>query len=324
MVSINNRVMRIQAASANRPAIIPYLGATGFALWALVMALAPDPGFHAPWPWLSLFWALQITVGLIVLQATLYLMGRADQRGRMPLWSLVVMSGFMGAAVLTPLYWLIGEGLMQRVLGFAETFDTDELISLQQKSGWAELLDEWLEISGPVIAAWALISWPRLPGLLPPLVQTTNEGVDEMLELKSQALDDIALSIERNWRKALPLELGHDVIAVKSELQYLRVWTTRGAALVLGSLQEVEDEEGSAGMRVHRSWWVHARHVRTVVRRGEAAICELSDGREVPISRRRKADAVARFGDRARYQEMPTASKSLQAREGQNNRRNPT
>jgi len=44
----------------------------------------------------------------------------------------------------------------------------------------------------------------------------------------------------------------------------------------------------------------------------------------VPISRRRKADAMARFGDRARYHEMPTASKSLPARDGQNNRRNPT
>jgi DNA-binding LytR/AlgR family response regulator len=139
----------------------------------------------------------------------------------------------------------------------------------------------------------------------------------------SQAIEVTDFSVERNWRKVLPLELGHDVIAVKSELQYLRVWTTRGAALVLGSLQEVEDEEGSAGMRIHRSWWVHARHVRTVRRRGEAAICELSDGREVPISRRRKADAMARFGDRVRYQEMPTASKSLPAREGQNNLRNP-
>jgi hypothetical protein len=312
MRSINNRVMRIPTALANSSSIIPYLGATGFALWALVMALAPDPGFNAPWPWLSLFWALQITVGLTVLQATLYLMSRADQRGRMPLWSLVVMSGFMGAAMLTPIYWLIGEGLMQRVLGFAETFDTDELISLQQKSGWAELLDEWLEISGPVIAAWALISWPRLPGLLPPLVQTATEDVDEMLELKSQALDDIALSIERNWRKALPLELGHDVIAVKSELQYLRVWTTRGSALVLGSLQEVEDAEGSAGMRVHRSWWVHARHVRIVRRRGEAASCELSDGREVPVSRRRKADAMARFGDGARLEDMLPAAHGAQ------------
>jgi hypothetical protein len=312
MDSINNRVMRIQAASANRPSIIPYLGATGFALWALVMALAPDPGFHAPWPWMSLFWALQIAVGLTVLQATLLLISRADQRGRMPLWSLVVMSGFMGAAVLTPLYWLIGEGLMQEVLGFAETFDADEPISLQQTSVWAELLDEWLEISGPVIAAWALISWPRLPGLVPPLVRITNEGVDEMLELKSQALEFTELSVERNWRKALPLELGHDVIAVKSELQYLRVWTTRGSALVLGSLQEVEDAEGSAGMRVHRSWWVNTRHVRILRRRGEAAICELSDGREVPVSRRRKADAVARFGDGARLEDTLPASHGAQ------------
>jgi hypothetical protein len=287
------------------------------------MALAPDPGFHAPWPWLSLFWALQITVGLIVLQATLYLMGRADQRGRMPLWSLVVMSGLCGSVVLAPIYWLIGEGLMQQFMGFAETIDTDELRSVERTLGWAALVEEWLEISGPVIAGWALISWPRLKGLLPPLVQKTNRSVDEPLVALSKELKVIEVSV-RSWREALPKELGDDVTAVKSELQYLRVWTTRGAALVLGSLQEVEDEEGSAGMRVHRSWWVHARHVRTVGRRGEAAICELSDGREVPISRRRKADAIARFGDRARYQEMPTASQSLPARDGQNNRRNPT
>jgi hypothetical protein len=42
----------------------------------------------------------------------------------MPLWSLVVMSGFIGAAVLAPLYWLIGEGLMQHV---AHSGDRDRL-----------------------------------------------------------------------------------------------------------------------------------------------------------------------------------------------------
>ena len=315
--------MQTSTSSANRTSIVRYLSVTGLSLWALVMALAPDPGFNAPWYWISLFWAMQIAVGLTVLQTTLYLLSRADPQGRMPLWSLVAVSGFCGAAVLTPIYWLIGEGLMQQVLGFSETIDFDELRNAEQTFGWTVLVDEWLEISGPVIAAWALISWPRLQGLLPPLVQNINRSVDEPLVALSQEPKVVEASI-RNWRAALPTELGDDVIAVKSELQYLRVWTTRGAALVLGSLQEVEDEEGSAGMRVHRSWWVHARHVRSVGRRGEAAICELSDGREVPISRRRKADAVARFGDRARYQEMPTASKSPQAREGQNNRRNPT
>ena len=315
--------MQISIDTANSMSIARYLGGTGLALWAFVMALMPDPGFMAPWLWMALFWALQIGVGLTILQTILYLMSRVESKGRMPLWSLVAMSGLCGSVVLAPIYWLIGEGLMQQFMGFAETIDTDELRSVERTLGWAALVEEWLEISGPVIAGWALISWPRLQGLLPPLVQKTNRSVDEPLVALSQELKVIEVSV-RSWREALPKELGDDVMAVKSELQYLRVWTTRGAALVLGSLQEVEDEEGSAGMRVHRSWWVHARHVRTVGRRGEAAICELSDGREVPISRRRKADAVARFGDRARYQEMPTASKSLQAREGQNNRRNPT
>jgi LytTr DNA-binding domain len=315
--------MQTSVDTANSVTIARYLGGTGLALWALVMALTPDAGFMAPWLWLALFWALQIGVGLAILQTMLYLISRVDSMGRMPLWSLVAMSGLCGSVVLAPIYWLIGEGLMQQVMGFSETIDTDELRSVEQTSGWTVLVDEWLEISGPIIASWALISWPRLQGLLPPLVQNINSSVDEQLIALSQEPKVVEVSV-RHWRKALPTELGDDVIAVKSELQYLRVWTTRGTALVLGSLQEVEEEEGSAGMRVHRSWWVHARHVRTVVRRGEAAICELSDGREVPISRRRKADAVARFGDRARYQEMPTASKSLPAREGQNNRRNPT
>jgi MFS family permease len=302
--------------------IARYLGGTGLALWVFVMALMPDPGFMAPWLWMALFWALQIGVGLTILQTILYLMSRVDSKGRMPLWSLVAMSGLCGSVVLAPIYWLIGEGLMQQFMGFAETIDTDELRSVERTLGWAALVEEWLDISGPVIAGWALISWPRLQGLLPPLVQKTNWSVDEPLVALSQEPKVIEVSV-RSWREALPRELGDDVIAVKSELQYLRVWTNRGAALVLGSLQEVEDEEGSAGMRIHRSWWVHARHVRTVRRRGEAAICELSDGREVPISRRRKADAMARFGDRARYQEMPTASKSLPAHDGQNNLRNP-
>ena len=314
--------MQISIDTANSMSIARYLGGTGLALWAFVMALMPDPGFMAPWLWMALFWALQIGVGLTILQTILYLMSRVDSKGRMPLWSLVAMSGLCGSVVLAPIYWLIGEGLMQQFMGFAETIDTDELRSVERTLGWAALVEEWLEISGPVIAGWALISWPRLQGLLPPLVQKTNRSVDEPLAALSQEPKVIEVSV-RSWREALPRELGDDVMAVKSELQYLRVWTTRGAALVLGSLQEVEDEEGSAGMRVHRSWWVHARHVRTVRRRGEAAICELSDGREVPISRRRKADAMARFGDRARYQEMPTASKSLPARDGQNNRRNP-
>jgi len=107
--------MQTSTSSASRSSIDRYLSVTGLSLWALVMALAPDPGFSAPFLWLSLFWAMQIAIGLTVLQTTLYLLSRADRQGRMPLWSLVTVSGFCGAAVLTPIYWMIGGGLMQQV-----------------------------------------------------------------------------------------------------------------------------------------------------------------------------------------------------------------
>jgi hypothetical protein len=42
----------------------------------------------------------------------------------------------------------------------------------------------------------------------------------------------------------------------------------------------------------------------------------LSDGREIPVSRRRKADVLARFGDSARYDVVP-------GEPAQNIRRNP-
>jgi hypothetical protein len=308
------------AEPASAAAIIRYLGGVGIALWALVMALGPDPGFAAPLPWIGAFWALQIGFGLTVLQSMLYLMSRADGAGRWPLWLMVVGSGIAGAAILAPVYWLIGEGLMTGVLGFAETVDDNDATGPAPGFGLASLVQEFGEIVAPVTAAWILISWPRLRGLLPPLIMPApaaeETAVRQAPPVQTRQPEAAPPGQRAAWRAALPSELGDDVVAVASELQYLRVWTVRGAALVLGSLQEVEDAEGAAGMRVHRSWWVNAMHVRAVRRRGDGAVCELSDGREIPVSRRRKADVLARFGDSARYDVVP-------GEPAQNIRRNP-
>jgi DNA-binding LytR/AlgR family response regulator len=103
------------------------------------------------------------------------------------------------------------------------------------------------------------------------------------------------------WCERLPTELGTDVIAVASELQYLRVWTPRGCALILGALADVEAEGAVPGLRVHRSWWVACDHVVSVRRTASGAVCVMSDGRQVPVSRRRRAEVLARFGDGALY-----------------------
>lgn len=281
------------------------MATSGVALWALVMVLNPDVGFIAPVYWIAVFWALQIGTGLLVLQGLLFLITRSKKLSRWPLWTLVLLSGFIGSVVLSPLYWLIGEELMQGFLGFEQLIDDDTDLT----SGLClhAIADEFVEIVGPVMASWMLISWPRLHGLIPPLLFQKSKTQATEAPNSSHGIPNHAPSTP-DWRQTLPHELGTNVIAVSSELQYLRVWTPRGNALVLGSLQEVERAEGSAGLRVHRSWWVHAQHVVRLRDQGSLTVCELSNGMQAPVSRRRKADALARFGNSARYENANTPS----------------
>ncbi|MFN7538383.1 MAG: LytTR family DNA-binding domain-containing protein [bacterium] len=287
------------------------------------MVLRPDPGFTANWPWLALFWALQIGIGLAVLHRVLHLMRRLPKLSTWPAWLLVAASGVVGSFVLAPVYWLIGEGLMQQALGFPATIDDDDDLAPQLGFGLAVMLREFSDVVGPVTAAWLLISWPRLYSQAAPLVSVPQAQAPMPAPLPLPSPAESASPEPPAWRAALPRELGVDLIAVSSELQYLRVWTTRGNALVLGSLQDVEDGEGAGGMRIHRSWWVSARHVRSIRRSGDAAICDMSDGRQVPVSRRRKAEVLARFGDGARY-EIPPAPPQPSAGLVQNKRLSPT
>lgn len=299
--------------------MLRYLGSIGFALWILVLALRPDPGFSAPLPWMALFWFAHISIGLLVLPWVFYLLSRSSRLNFAPLWCLVILSGVAASVMLAPLYWLLGEGLMLHTLGFPVTTDGPYDPGVLLPFGWRAVLEEFGDIIGPVTAAWMVVSWPRLPGLLPPLLLPQAAGIATApLEAGSvvepDEADGAGLSVageaapvqQATWRAALPAELGDDLIAIRSELQYLRIWTARGTALVLGALQDVEEQEGGAGLRVHRSWWVHARHVRGVRRSGDGAVCLLSDGREIPVSRRRKAEVLARFGDGARYDIAPS------------------
>jgi len=277
------------SAPARAGSIARYLSGAGLALWALVVALAPDVGIDAPWVWMAIFWVLQIGVGLAVLQFVLYLLSRIDKVVRWPLWLLVIVSGVLGSVVLAPLCWLIGEGLMLQTLGFAATNDED--LDAKLVFGLTAVLYEFVDIVAPVTTAWIVVSWPRLQGLIPPLVSNDLTS-DDVPRRSSLAQGELAAAASASWRAAIPSELGDDLIAFKSELQYLRVFTSRGSALILGALQEIEDTEGQNGMRVHRSWWVHTQHIHAVQKKGDAAVCVLSDGREIPVSRRRKADAL--------------------------------
>jgi hypothetical protein len=326
----------------NSVGTLRYLTIAGFIFLALVMTLEPDVGFSAPLGARLLYWTLQVAAGLFVLQWVLYSVTRRYGASRIPSWSLVLLSGVVGAFLLAPIYWLIGEGLMEGWLGYPAQADNEgvDLIDVTLSN---PLLKEFLDIVGPVTAAWALICLPRLHWLVPPLLNgrtqtsvatpkpgpkseannaslnppvtrsearppgdsTTAPKVSFTAPLHSldQGTSVVACAppARTTWRERLPPELGTDVIAVTSELQYLRVWTSRGCALILGALADVDSEDTAHGLRVHRSWWVAREHVVSVRRTATGTLCLMSDGRQVPVSRRRSAEVLARFGNGAHY-----------------------
>jgi hypothetical protein len=84
----------------------------------------------------------------------------------------------------------------------------------------------------------------------------------------------------------LPPRLGGPVIALQGEDHYVRVHTALGSELVLMRLGDaIEELDGAAGERVHRSWWVARDAVRDVRASGRRLSLILSNGVEVPVTR---------------------------------------
>ncbi|MEP3655916.1 MAG: LytTR family DNA-binding domain-containing protein [Litorimonas sp.] len=88
----------------------------------------------------------------------------------------------------------------------------------------------------------------------------------------------------------LPPKLrGAELIALKSEDHYLRVYTSAGDDLILMSMENaVIALSGYPGVRTHRSWWVALNQLpRPDPEKKLATEVQLTSGLIVPISRRR-------------------------------------
>ena len=88
--------------------------------------------------------------------------------------------------------------------------------------------------------------------------------------------------------KRLPVQLKEgQIMALKSEDHYVRVYTDIGSALLLMRLSDaIAETEPLDGLQTHRSWWVARSAVKSVIRKTRSAELVL-DGAEltVPVSR---------------------------------------
>ena len=97
-----------------------------------------------------------------------------------------------------------------------------------------------------------------------------------------QSMPAVSLLLSR-----LPPSLGFNIVAVKSEDHYLRVFTDHGDALILYKLSSaIEELEtlGYSGLKVHRSYWVRREAIRGVRPDGRNLVVELDGGLTVPVS----------------------------------------
>jgi hypothetical protein len=82
-----------------------------------------------------------------------------------------------------------------------------------------------------------------------------------------------------------------DLISISSELHYVRVITTDAEVMFLYNLKDaLEELPADAGMRIHRSHWVSRGHIKDLARRNGSWECTLSNGKRLPISRRKYSE----------------------------------
>lgn len=126
----------------------------------------------------------------------------------------------------------------------------------------------------------------------------TNQSLAPLPALHAVATPDDPPGIVDDLQRKLPLRLRGQILALKAEDHYVRVFTDKGDTLVLArfadaALQLVQ------GLQVHRSYWVHEDAIEAVARNGRRFELRLKNGLVVPVSRAYEREIKAR--QRGRY-----------------------
>ncbi|MEO0362138.1 MAG: LytTR family DNA-binding domain-containing protein, partial [Pseudomonadota bacterium] len=195
----------------------------------------------------------------------------------------VGVSGVVGAALFAP----VAMGLDAAFGPFGLEMEDEGPLVMQ-------LVDEFAALAPPVAILWLLINAPRLI-----MIEVAGAAEDEAPAPPPPADEDAAAFWER-----MPRRVGREVVAMTAELHYLRVFTTKGEALILFPISRAEAALGPAGMRVHRSHWAAFAHAAGVEMAGARAFCVVDAGGgrtlRLPVSRPNRAPLRSALKNAAR------------------------
>lgn len=220
-----------------------------------------------------IFWTIQISILmplLIAVQhcASHYVSLRAPQAP----WILTALSGTVAALLFVPI-----------------AYSLDVLFAIPDDASSSGillgLLDEASGVLVPVTITWLALNAPWICQLdfskKQPELASAPTG--DHRELSSRETEQPSRFLEE-----LRSRTSGDLISISSELHYLRVTTTDSEVMFLYNLKDaIEELPSNAGVQVHRSHWVSGKHVKELIKKNGSAECLLSNGKRLPVSRRK-------------------------------------
>jgi hypothetical protein len=235
------------------------------------------------------FWAIHmfIAIGILIcLQKLTFRVGIFKNRR----WHLLVFTACIGAIIFSfPAYYL------DHFYGMPGN-SNPSILSI-------DFLHELAAVFIPVSSTWILIN---APWLLKLDFKSENEEVT-INSSSENATPEISVD---NSIKETPNDLKNkvgflskdiiktNVIAISSELHYVRIYTEVKQYLILGSLKDVISEfEENSGIQIHRSHWVSKKYVKSIEKTKSGIICVLRNGLTFPVSRRKKNEIKTFFND---------------------------
>ncbi|MGE0581526.1 MAG: LytTR family DNA-binding domain-containing protein [Steroidobacteraceae bacterium] len=158
--------------------------------------------------------------------------------------------------------------------------------------GLGLLPDEFMQLAPPL--PWPTFEYlPRLfantlPGVLYWVVAYAvfEKWLGNRESLPTELPAMAGAGAEATLRARLPAHLDAEIIALKAEDHYVRVYTEKGDTLVHYRFRDaVQDLRGVDGLQVHRSYWVRRASITGRFTKAHNQILRVGDNLSIPISR---------------------------------------
>lgn len=227
--------------------------------------------------WTGLAFAVWIagTIGTLLLHAVV-------GRRRWPLWLLAFAGAIVGLILF---YWPIaryrhfGLGLLPPGVG-----------GQPPPLPWPTLdyLPRLIANTLPGLVYWTASTWAVSRMFAPQAARPDGEPAVVPVTAGAAASTAIATTTvaEAALRARLPVHLDGEILALKAEDHYVRVYTARGDTLVHYRFRDaVRDLACVDGLQVHRSFWVRRSAITRRYSEGHSQFLRLRNDLRVPVSR---------------------------------------